>query len=42
MAWIYDYVWLVPLLPMLGAIINVFMGPILGKGAARPAGGPVR
>ncbi len=38
MAWIYDYVWLVPLLPMLGAVINVFMGPILGKGAARPAG----
>ncbi len=39
MEWIYPYlVPAVPLLPMLGAIINVFMGPILGKGAARPAG----
>src|SRR5689334_7500711 len=38
MAWIYDYIWLVPALPLLGSIINVFMGPILGARAARPAG----
>ena len=34
----FGYIWLVPALPLLGVLLNGFLGPRLGKGFVKVVG----